>query len=51
MLHSTVFEILCLLRIVESAMELIKQFYFSNTEKELLLMSDTEMQNLYTVWF
>jgi len=28
MLHSTVFEILCLLRIVEYAMELIKPFYF-----------------------
>jgi len=45
------FVILCLLRIVEYAMELIKPFYFSYTEKELLLMSDAEMQNLYTVCF
>ena len=45
------FVTLCLLRIVEYAMELIKPIYFSYTEKELLLMSDTEMQNLYTVCF
>jgi len=47
MVHPTMFEILCLLRIVKSAMELIKLItFFSNTEKELLLMSDAEMRNV-----